>query len=436
LDLSKMSEDCLNLNVWTPAAQVTERLPVMVWIPGGGFFAGGSTFPGTDGAGLARRGVVVVSINYRVGVFGFLAHPALSKESPQHTSGNYGLLDQIAALQWVQKNIAAFGGDPLNVTIFGNSAGASSVCYLMTSPLAKGLFARAISQSAGRVIFPTAHLRERRFGRDSAESAGVKALGSDLAALRAMPAAGLLAKAHTRIDLMYGEDGTEYWPIVDGWVLPDNHVALFASGKFMRVPLLIGSNLDEGVVFTVTLPIKSVAAWREFVTRRYGTAAGVVFEHYPVETDSAVLPAASRLVNDWFFAASVRPIARAVAAHSESVYSYVFSRASVNPRALKGALHAREIQYVFGLPPQRPAQPPSFDEVDRSLSEAMGSAWVNFAKTGNPNGPGLPVEWPRYEKSSDQHLEFGDRIRIDSGYLSELLEAYDEALAMMRSTRN
>lgn len=437
IDLSKMSEDCLNLNIWTPASAKTDgRLPVMVWIPGGGFFAGSSAFPETDGAVLARRGVIVVSLNYRVGVFGFLTHPALSQESPQHTSGNYGLLDQIAALQWVQKNISAFGGDPHNVTIFGESAGGSSVCYLMASPLAKGLFVRTISESAGKVVFPTAHLRERRFGRDSAESVGAAALGGDLASLRALAAAEVLAKAHTRMDLMWGEDGTEYWPVVDGWVLPDDPAALFRSGKFIHVPLLIGSNSDEGFVFTLNLPIRTVAAWREFVSRRYGLGARFIFEQYPEDGDATVLPAASRLVNDWFFAASARSIARAAAAQEEPVYLYVFSRAGIGPRDPKVAYHSREIQYVFGYVASPPGQPVRFNEVDRSLSDAMAGAWVQFAKTGNPNSSALPLAWPRYERSSDQHLEFGDKIQVGSGYLAKQLDAFDEAFAQMRAAGN
>lgn len=248
-DLTAMSEDCLTLNVWVPPHKPGALLPVMVYIHGGGFFAGasGNAEP-VDQIALATQGVIVASMNYRLGIFGFLSHPDLSKESPAGASGNYGLMDQIAALQWLKANIAAFGGDPGRVTIFGSSAGGSSVLYLMASPLANGLFHRAISQSAANVFGPLQYGNRAAFGHESAEAEGVR-FAADIASLRALAAGEVLAKARA---LMVLDPATpEFWPTVDGHIMPAHPADLFDQGRVATVPLIIGNTADDGTLFTL-----------------------------------------------------------------------------------------------------------------------------------------------------------------------------------------
>jgi para-nitrobenzyl esterase len=423
------------MNVWVPGSASSRNAPVLVVIPGGGFFAGGSSEPATDGGNLAARGIVVVSFNYRLGVFGFMAHPSLSKESPNGVLGNYGLMDQIAALQWIHDNIQAFGGDPRNVTISGSSAGGSSVLYLMVAPQARGLFTRAIAQSAALVYGPMGALRERRYGREPREATGLK-LGEDIAALRALSAEELLTRSTTRRDLMFDNAGVDFWPIIDGAVLPDEPWVALEKGNFARVPLIIGTNADEGTVFTIGLPIKTAAAWHEHLAGRHPGAEAEVETTYAT-SDSGVRAAAVQWVNDWYFHGSTRAVARAVAAHNVPVYLYGFSR--VPPQAKRqGAYHSAEIPYVFGngfvFGKGERGFPPPFEDADRSLGAAMSGAWVQFVRTGDPNASGLPT-WPRYEKSTDQHIDFGAEIRVGSGLHAQALDAYDHAFAAMRKQR-
>jgi len=404
---------------------------VLVVIPGGGFVGGGSSDSRTNGRELAKQGVVVVSFNYRLGVFGFFAHPALSKESPTHVSGNYGLMDQIAALKWVQDNIAAFGGDPRNVTISGCSAGGSSVLYLMVSPLARGLFARSISQSAGRIYAPHVYLRDPHYGLDPAEAQGVR-LGDDIKALRALSSADLLALSKTRADLPY-VDGPDYWPIVDGAVLPDEPWALFDSGRFARTPLIIGTVSDEATVLAARLPFKSPEAWREHVAKHSKGVEAAVTAAYPAPTDSAIHDAAVQWVNDWWFHGTARAVARAVAARGVPVFLYGFSRVPPSQPTARGgfgAFHSAEIEYLFGFAPPW-GRTGLYEETDRALSRAMSGAWLHFTRTGNPNGEGLPM-WPAYEKSSDRHLDFGAEIRAGSGLHAQALDRFDKTFAEMR----
>jgi len=431
---NEWSEDCLTLTVWSPAMPPGKRFPVMVSIPGGGFFAGGSSDPRIDGRELARNGVVVVSFNYRLGVFGFFAHPRLSKESPTGVSGNYGLMDQIAALRWVQDNIAAFGGDARNVTIFGESAGGSSVLYLMVSPLARGLFSRAVSQSAALIYGPLVHLRERRYGREPREAVGLR-VGDDIAALRALSTKELLARSTTATELMYSDTGIDYWPIVDGAVLPDEPWALFESGRFARVPLIIGTNADEATVFAGGLRIKTPEAWRDHLARRHPGVEAAVQAAYPAAADSDVHSAAVRWVNDWYFFGTARATARAVSARGVPVYLYNFSRIPpVQPSAREsmGAFHSADVDYLFGAPTPPFGLPDRYEETDRALARAMKGAWVQFARTGDPNGTGLPT-WPRYQRSTDQHLDFGSEIRAGSGLHAQSLEGFDSTFAKMRA---
>jgi para-nitrobenzyl esterase len=430
-----MSEDCLTLNVWVPRHSRGERLPVMVLIHGGGFFVGGSAEgePSNEVA-LAAQGVIVASMNYRLGVFGFLSHPDLSKESTSGTSGNYGLLDQIAALSWLKANVDAFGGDANRVTIFGTSAGGSSVLYLMASPLARGLFNAAIAQSSANVFFPLRYRNRAAFAYEPAEIAGLR-LSPNIEALRALSVAELLSRVPPPA---IEPSEVDYWPTVDGHVLPEHPADLFERGAVARVPLIVGNTTDEGTLFAALHPVKTVAAWRELAQRRYPQAATDLLEQYPARSDSDLFGVISRYVTDWVFAGTTRGVARAMANHSESVWRYEFTR--VNPRTWPpldrpmGAMHSSEFAYVFGEPEWWPPQRPSpYDEADRALARTMSAAWVRFAKTGDPNGGDLPAAWPRYTRNDERRLAFGDSIAVGPEPNRVALDVYDRAFEKMRA---
>lgn len=382
------SEDCLYLNVYTPAKSASDKLPVMVWIHGGSLTSGaGSIY---DGEELARQGVVVVTINYRLGVFGFFAHPELTKESEHKASGNYGVLDQVAALEWVHKNIAAFGGDVKRVTIFGESAGAWSVNFLMASPLAHGLFQRAIAESGGQFA-PMKKLAD-------AEQAGVK-----FASASGDTSLGRL-RARSTDDLQ--KAGGFSGPNVDGWLLPEDVYTIFAKGKQNDVPLLIGSNADEGTMF---MPTTTVAeSVREQARHRFGSYASDFLKLYPFLTDGEARKAQGDLIRDEYFGWEMRTWARLENRTGKSkVYLYYFSRVPPGPAGGRmGAYHSAEIAYVFRH--TRDAKRP-WEEVDHKLSDAMSSYWVNFATTGDPNGKGL-LKWPVYRTDGDLVMGFGDKV--------------------------
>jgi para-nitrobenzyl esterase len=395
------SEDCLYLNVWTPARSADERLPVMVWIHGGGFQAGSSSEPRQDGGRLAAKGVVVVSLNYRLGLFGFLAHPELTAESGCGASGNYGLMDQIAALAWVRRNIASFGGDPGNVTIFGESAGAYSVSLLMTSPLARGLFHKAIAES-GALFRTRDNERENDTPLKEAEQVGVRfaaAVGAkSLADLREMPAAELLG-AYLK------DTSLEMDAIFDGRVIPADGYAVWREGRQAKVPLLAGWTADEqraAAVFGSKRP--TAQSFASDVRRKYGIRANEVLKLYPAGSDREAVASAGDLASDQFIGYCAWKLVDAqVATGGEPVYRYSFDRAvPVAPGTTMngapatgadiGAVHASEISYVFGALADVPGV--TWEPGDWKLSETMAGYWTNFARTGNPNGPGLP-EWPR-----------------------------------------
>ncbi len=394
---AKMSEDCLYLNVYTAANSAKEKRPVMVWIHGGALTSGaGSLY---DGEALAKKGVVVVTVNYRLGIFGFFAHPELTKESDTHSSGNYGLLDQIQALEWVQKNIAAFGGDPKRVTIFGESAGSWSVNYLTATPLAHGLFQRAIGESGGEFA-PARKLADL-------EQAGAK-LG------QSMNAAGIAAlRAKSSDDLMKAQFQTA--ANVDGWFLPQDVYTIYASGKQSDVPTIIGSNNDEGTMFTRNT---TVAAFRETAQRRFGADADTYLKIYPASNDQEALNAAAAAMRDQTFGWEMRTWAREQTKTGKSkVYMYYFSRVPPGENRAKGAFHGSEISYVFGNLLMAPfatganEQARPWTDIDRKLADTMSSYWVNLATSGNPNGKGLP-KWPAYSAKDDQVMGLGDTVGV------------------------
>lgn len=398
-----VSEDCLYLNVWTPARNADERLPVMVWIYGGGFGGGSTSDPRIGGAALARRGVVLVSIAYRVGPMGFLAHPELSAESPDGASGNYGLRDQIASLEWIQRNIRAFGGDPRRVTIFGESAGAIAVSQLAVSPLAEGLFAGAISESGGSfgTVIPRGAFGENMQplaaaeadGRAFADSVGA----SSLADLRAMSASDIQTAARGRPGLG--------WPVTDGVVIPDNQHTLYEQGRFNDVPVLIGFNSDDGESF-----VRSVAPedYPAYVAERFGPLTDRILAAYPADRAEGARRSARDLARDLSFGWHTWAWAELQSQRGDSdVFLYYFDQRPPYPNDsryadVEGAPHAAEIIYVFENLDQDdlPWRPE-----DRAISDAMATYWTNFAKTGNPNDMRLPA-WPAYESKTSSAMIF------------------------------
>ena len=409
-----LSEDCLQLNVWTPARATTAPLPVMVWVHGGGHMSGSGTLPQYSGAGLARKGAVVVTLNYRVASLGFLAHPEISAESGSGTSGNFGLLDIIAALEWVQRNIANFGGAPDQVTLFGQSAGASLVLCLMTSPRTKGLFHRAIVQSPGPLKGPDGRMTrlaaaEQR-GLAFAEELGCKSL----AELRNMPADALVA-------------APGFMPIADGIVIPDDVHAVFARGGAHPLPLLGGWNRDEGTAY---LQPDHKDEFVAALKRKFGELADALLALYPIGSDADVARAAAMIMRDEVFAWSAESSLRGHAAGGSKAFLYEFEHCPPFPARtamrehvrgagapgmrqgrLKsdrefGAYHGAEIVYALD---NFDAVPSPWRDVDRRLAETMSDCWLAFARTGDPNHGGLPA-WPAYDRNRRLAMHFGERI--------------------------
>jgi len=432
----KASEDCLFLNVWTAAKAADEKRPVMLWIHGGGYTTGSGSSKIYDGEALARQGVVLVTINYRLGPFGFFAHPLLSKESDKGVSGNYGLLDQMAALRWVKTNIAAFGGDPERVTIFGESAGAGSVCHLMVSPLAKGLFHRAIAQS-GTGQNAHRHLRETWFGMEAWEKTGerlARQLGCDtasdpLAALRAKSADEILTTANPAQGL-FGR-GTKYWPVVDGWVIPDEPALLFEAGKQHPVPLIIGSNADEITIYLRQLPISNVAGYHALMRLFFKERAAEVLKLFPATADAEVQAAINRAMTDCSFLTPAKAVARDMAKVKERAFFYHFTRVPPFGQSRNlGSFHSAEIPYVFGNLTGLWA----LDPKGKDLAGAMSACWARFAATGDPNGPGLPP-WPAYNAKGDPYLEFGDAVKPRACLHKEACDLFDKIHRERRARR-
>jgi len=411
------SEDCLYLNVWTPAKTAGDKLPVMVWIHGGGWSLGSASMPQYDGAKLAKKGVVFVSFNYRLGPFGFLVHPGLAKELLQNVSGNYGFLDQIAALKWVKKNIAAFGGDPDNITIFGESAGAMAVSLHMISPLSTGLFNRGICQSGGPFgegyIVPRTDCQLQKAlaeGEKLAVALNCDKAPDPIAAMRAKSADEIL-KAYT-FALSEFSPGMIFAPVIDGYVIPDDPAKMFMQEKNLDIPMIIGSNADEGNAFYQPM---TVAEYKNWIGLQFGKHADAVFAMFPANADADVRSAFDRFSSVMIFAEPARFVARCREGRTTKTYLYHFTR--VAPTELgktMGAAHGAEVPYVLGNINKKAG----FAGTDLKISKEMLNFWVNFAKKGDPNEEKVTV-WPVYNAKSDENIEFGDKINVNKNLLKK-----------------
>lgn len=421
---SGKSEDCLYLNVWSPAKSAKEKVPVFVWIYGGGFGAGATSEWSYSGEKLAKKGVVLVSIAYRVGQLGFFSHPELSAENPNHVSGNYGLLDMISGLQWIKKNIAAFGGDPDKVTIFGESAGGIAVSMLCASPLAKGLFRGAISESGGSFgpsrqtqTFPGENMKRlkdaERDGEVYLKNSGV----SSIADLRKLDADKLS-------DRGFGMS----WPIVDGYVIPNDQHKLYEAGKYNDVAILVGYNSDEGASFS---PGRTPEEYISGVKSRYGKFADDLIKAYPVAT-TTVPKTARDLARDAAFGWQTWSWARLQAKTGKSkVFYYYFDQHPDypvgSPREGYGSPHGQEVAYVF-----QHLNPQQASKSDLVVSDAMASYWTNFAKYGNPNEAGLPI-WPAFSDANPVVMHFNQTPTLGPVPSAEALKVLDSYFEWRRT---
>jgi len=419
------SEDCLTLNVWTPAnAAPGKKLPVMVWVYGGGNTTGGTSEGRQNGAHLATKNVIVVSFNYRLGIFGFFTHPELAAESPEHAAGNYGLLDAVAALHWVQTNIDAFGGDPANVTVFGESAGSYAVSSLMASPLATGLFAHAIGQSGGafgasKPVYPSLARQQEK----DAEFARTQLHADSLAALRAIPAGQLLAA---------GGNGSAFGPDTDGYFLPQSPATIFAAGKQNDVPMMAGWNHDEGGsgaaqtritptgslespssvkvpgnVIHTTIAQSDRQRLQDMAAKDFAAHAGDFLQAFPAATDAEALTRLQQYATDKFIAYGTWAWLEAQTDNGKMpAYRYRFDLVPPPDPARPtrfGVFHSDDIEYVFGTLGSRKGI--AWRPQDTAMSEQMMTYWTNFARTGDPNGGGLP-KWPVYASASGSQVMY------------------------------
>ena len=427
------SEDCLTLNIWTSANRAGDRRPVMLWVYGGGFTGGSGGQAWYDGEDLAAKGPVIVTFNYRLGPFGFFAHPELAKEAGHTGSGNYGMMDAIAALQWIKRNIAAFGGDPNNVTIAGESAGAIMVGALVGSPVAKGLFHRAIAQSGGWMGLQMARMTPT----EQAQGAGAKALEAagikSIAELRAKPLAELPNLGGAGL-------------VIDGYLIPEDLSITFANGRQNDVDVLAGSNKDENTFFgggrgggagrggrggeAAAAPVSPAEAYAARAKTQYGELADSYLKLYPASSEAEVAAMSAQAQNDeinW----NMRQFAAAASKKGKKGYAYFFTRVPLRngqPQP-NGATHTAEISYAFNHPYSN--GPLEWNDVDRRLADQMSSYWVNFMTKGDPNGPGLPA-WPQYkDMTKDKVIVLGDTIQVETAAPAEKLSFFNARYARL-----
>ncbi|WP_420136858.1 carboxylesterase/lipase family protein [Sphingomonas sp.] len=408
-----VAEDCLYLNVWAPnGIRAEAKLPVIVFIHGGSFVAGSARKPLYQGDRLAAKGAIVVGINYRLGALGFLAHPALSAESAAHASGHYGLLDQIAALQWVHDNIAAFGGDPSRVTIMGQSAGAISLALLQTSPLAKSLFQRIVALSGSPYMSVAGSRTQTLASAEAAGTAFQQKLGApDLVALRRMPA-----------DRIVAAQGPLAMPIVDGLAVPRDPADVYAARGQADVPILLGTVRDEAL--SPLAGVSTLAAYRAALDTSFGERAGAVATLYPARSDGEVPAAARALAHDIGFSTMMRSWARMQALHGKApVYAYWFDRrhpysagvrfSDLDPTTT-GVNHTDDVPYWLGTfeSLNGPRRTRDWSVADRELGAQMQAAIIAFAASGDPNSPALAISWPRYDPRTERMAGFGDTVRL------------------------
>jgi para-nitrobenzyl esterase len=407
----RMDEDCLTLNIWTAARDANEKRPVMVWLYGGSYVSGSASDPRCDGESFARKGVVLVTVNYRIGLLGFMAHPGLTRESEHKSSGNYGLLDTLAALAWIKRNVAAFGGNPERVTLFGVSAGAASISLLLTSQLSRGLFQQTIQQSPG-AFRPLASLAE-------AEAAGLR-LGADIDALRRLSSEEIFSKTPLLVPKQRGLTTPRVLrPIRDGFVIRSDERASYAAGDILPVPSIVGGNADEGSKLTAAWPITSQGALGRLIEESFGASAAQARALY-MRDGTSVREAVAAMFADTQFNDGARGVARGLIAKGAPVYRYLLLR---QRSGLGPPNHGDDVPYVFAsLAAAAKLDPAPYDTVDERLAETIQDAWVRFATTGDPNGGSVP-HWP--VSANDDYLELDEPIRVGRGWRKPQLDFLD-----------
>jgi para-nitrobenzyl esterase len=404
-----MSEDCLYLNVWTPAHNADEKLPVMVFFYGGAFGKIAGSMPLYNGTSLAEKGVVVVTTNYRVGALGFLAHPELDSESANNVSGNYGLLDQIAAMQWVQKNIDKFGGDPSRVTIFGQSAGGESILIHLVCPQSRGLFSQAIVESGtfwtdgAEIDALNSKADAEELGQNYAQGLGYPGPGA-IAGLRKLPYQALTNATPWPSAPFQMVNMRHFEPTIDGWLIPDSPDILFRNHRINPVPLIIGNNADDGRTLAAGANM-TVPEYTAFIKKRFGNKADAILAKYPANSPAEVQLRLEQIMTDYDFTDAVKFVAGSMADINQSAYRYQYSY--VLPGANLGAFHGSETILIFKALPK-------MDPVTVSVSENLIDIWTRFAKTGDPNG-GMNVTWSKYTREKGQYLDINETLAVKSG---------------------